>query len=57
MTCRYYDDVLRALYPLFGDSESDNAVRDNAAGAVARMIMIQPQAVPLTQVFFPVFLI
>lgn len=50
MVRRYYGDVLRALYPLFGDSESDNAVRDNAAGAVARMIMVQPQAIPLTQV-------
>lgn len=63
MVRRYYGDVLRALYPLFGDSESDNAVRDNAAGAVARMIMVQPQAIPLTQVltssshvFVPVFL-
>jgi importin-4 len=57
MACRYYDAVLRALYPLFGDSESDNAVRDNAAGAVARMIIIQPQAISLTQVFIPVFII
>ncbi|KAJ1686897.1 hypothetical protein LUZ63_018287 [Rhynchospora breviuscula] len=52
---RYYGDVLRALYPLFGDSESDDAVRDNAAGAVARMILVQPQAIPLNQVL-PVFL-
>lgn len=47
--------MLRALYPLFSDSEPDNAVRDNAAGAVARMIMVQPQSVPLNQVL-PVFL-
>ncbi|KAJ0971623.1 hypothetical protein J5N97_019582 [Dioscorea zingiberensis] len=52
---KYYGDVLRALYPLFSDSEPDNAVRDNAAGAVARMIMVQPQSVPLNQVL-PVFL-
>lgn len=47
---RYYADILRALYPLFGESEPDFAVRDNAAGAVARMIMVQPQAIPLNQV-------
>lgn len=34
---------------MFGDSEVD-AVRDNAAGAVARMIMTQPQLIPLNQV-------
>lgn len=47
---RYYGDVLRALYPLFGESEPDDAVKDNAAGAVARMIMVQPQSIPLNQV-------
>ncbi|KAL2477536.1 ARM repeat superfamily protein [Forsythia ovata] len=52
---RYYDDALRGLYPLFGESEPDNAVRDNAAGAVARMIMVHPEAIPLNQVI-PVFL-
>ncbi|CAI9770123.1 unnamed protein product [Fraxinus pennsylvanica] len=52
---RYYDDALRGLYPLFGESEPDNAVRDNAAGAVARMIMVHPEAIPLNQVL-PVFL-
>ncbi|XP_022896959.1 importin-4 isoform X2 [Olea europaea var. sylvestris] len=52
---RYYDDALRGLYPLFGESEPDNAVRDNAAGAVARMIMFHPEAIPLNQVL-PVFL-
>lgn len=35
---------------MFGDQEQDDAVRDNAAGAVARMIMTNPQAVPLNQV-------
>ncbi|KAG5548763.1 hypothetical protein RHGRI_014200 [Rhododendron griersonianum] len=52
---KYYGDVLRSLYPLFGDSEPDNAVRDNAAGAVARMIMVHPESIPLNQVI-PVFL-
>ncbi|PKA63742.1 Transportin-1 [Apostasia shenzhenica] len=51
----YYGDILRGLYPLFGDLEPDGAVRDNAAGAVARMIMTQPQSLPLDQVL-PVFL-
>ncbi|KAK4743269.1 hypothetical protein SAY87_001270 [Trapa incisa] len=54
-TLRFYGDILRALYPLFGESEPDNAVRDNAAGAIARMIMVQPEAIPLNQVL-PVFL-
>ncbi|KAG0485277.1 hypothetical protein HPP92_009356 [Vanilla planifolia] len=52
---KHYVDVLRGLYPLFGASEVDDAVRDNAAGAVARMIMAHPQSVPLDQVL-PVFL-
>ncbi|KAK6156979.1 hypothetical protein DH2020_011227 [Rehmannia glutinosa] len=52
---KYYTDVLNRLYPLFGESEPDNAVRDNAAGAVARMIMAQPESIPLNQVL-PVFL-
>ncbi|KAJ8461045.1 hypothetical protein OPV22_033971 [Ensete ventricosum] len=54
-TLKYYGDILRTLYPLFSDSESDDAVRDNAAGAVARMIMVQPQSIPLNQVL-PVLL-
>ncbi|XP_042486992.1 importin-4-like [Macadamia integrifolia] len=54
-TLKYYADILRALYPLFGESEPDDAVRDNAAGAVARMIMVHPEAIPLNQVL-PVFL-
>ncbi|CAK9160525.1 unnamed protein product [Ilex paraguariensis] len=49
---KYYGDVLRGLYPLFGESEPDDAVRDNAAGAVARMIMAHPESIPLNQVFF-----
>ncbi|CAI0431940.1 unnamed protein product [Linum tenue] len=55
LSVKYYGDVLRGLYPLFGDSEPDNAVRDNAAGAVARMIMTYPQSIPLNQVL-PVLL-
>ncbi|CAN6465263.1 unnamed protein product [Victoria cruziana] len=51
---KHYNDILRGLYPMFGDSEVD-AVRDNAAGAVARMIMTQPQLIPLNQVL-PVLL-
>jgi len=35
---------------LFGESEPDDAVRDNAAGAVARMIMVHPESIPLNQV-------
>lgn len=54
-TLKYYSDILRRLYPLFGDSESDDAVRDNAAGAVARMIMVHHDAIPLNQVL-PVLL-
>lgn len=49
---RYYGDILRGLFPLFGESEPDNAVRDNAAGAVARMIMVHPESIPLNQVLF-----
>lgn len=48
---RYYSDILRGLYPLFGESEPDDAVRDNAAGAVARMIMVHPESIPLNQVY------
>ncbi|KAM1014604.1 hypothetical protein ACFX2I_044458 [Malus domestica] len=54
-TLKYYGDILRGLYPLFGESEPDDAVRDNAAGAVARMIMVHPESIPLNQVL-PVFL-
>uniref|UniRef100_A0A2C9W5Q1 Importin N-terminal domain-containing protein n=1 Tax=Manihot esculenta TaxID=3983 RepID=A0A2C9W5Q1_MANES len=54
-TLKYYGDILRGLYPLFGESELDDAVRDNAAGAVARMIMVHPQSIPLNQVL-PAFL-
>lgn len=52
---KYYGDILRTIYPLFGESEPDDAVRDNAAGAIARMIMVHPESIPLNQVL-PVFL-
>ncbi|KAJ8425778.1 hypothetical protein Cgig2_020916 [Carnegiea gigantea] len=52
---KYYGDILRGIHPLFSESEPDNAVRDNVAGAVARMIMVHPEAIPLNQVL-PVFL-
>ncbi|KAI3707851.1 hypothetical protein L2E82_36724 [Cichorium intybus] len=51
---KYFGDVLRGLYPLFGESEPDDAVRDNAAGAVARLIMAHQDSIPLNQVL-PVF--
>lgn len=47
---RYYGEILRGLHPLFVESEIDDAVRDNAAGAVARMIMVRPDSIPLNQV-------
>lgn len=52
---KYYGDILHALHRLFGNSEPDHAVTDNAAGAIARMIMVQPQSIPLNQVL-PVFI-
>ncbi|RDY02823.1 hypothetical protein CR513_13674, partial [Mucuna pruriens] len=55
LALKYYDNILRGLHPLFGESEPDDAVRDNAAGAVARMIMVHPESIPLNQVL-PVFL-
>ncbi|VAH89036.1 unnamed protein product [Triticum turgidum subsp. durum] len=51
---KYYPDILQGLHRLFANSEQDLAVRDNAAGAIARMIMVQPQSIPLNQVL-PVF--
>ncbi|KAK9167521.1 hypothetical protein Scep_002712 [Stephania cephalantha] len=48
-TLKYYGEILRGLYPMFAESEPD-AVRDNAAGAVARMIIVQPNSIPLNQI-------
>ncbi|XP_076928217.1 uncharacterized protein LOC143592100 [Bidens hawaiensis] len=47
---KYFDDALHCLYPLFEESEPDGAVKDNAAGAVAKMIMAHQDSVPLNQV-------
>ncbi|KAG6398678.1 hypothetical protein SASPL_140145 [Salvia splendens] len=47
---KYNADILSRLHPLFGESELDNAVKDNAAGAVARLIMSHPENIPLHQV-------
>ncbi|KAF9109142.1 hypothetical protein BGX27_007951 [Mortierella sp. AM989] len=49
-----YPNILTALYPLFQGQNLDN-VTDNACGAVARMIMKHPNAVPVEQVL-PVFI-
>lgn len=51
----HYPKFLMALHPLFSPSETNDGVRDNAAGAVARMIAARPEAVPLAQVL-PVLL-
>ncbi|KAF9426934.1 hypothetical protein BGZ94_005786 [Podila epigama] len=48
-----YPALLTALYPLFQGQNLVNTT-DNACGAVARMIMAHPTAVPLDQVL-PVF--
>lgn len=52
---KYYDDIQRLLFPLFAQSEPDDAVRDNAAGAVARMILVHPESVRLNEAL-PIFL-
>lgn len=46
--------MLTALSPLFNNQTLPNTT-DNAAGAVARMIIAHPEAVPLDQVL-PVFI-
>lgn len=51
---RHYNNILVALHPLFGAGE-DNGTRDNAAGAVARMITTKPHVLPLNQVDTMVF--
>ncbi|XP_023756369.1 uncharacterized protein LOC111904893 isoform X1 [Lactuca sativa] len=47
---KYLDDVLPCLFLLFEESEKDHAVRDNAAGAVAKIIMAHQNSVPLYRV-------
>lgn len=53
----YYLELLQALHPLFSltSKGTEGSVVDNAAAAVARMIMAAPGAVPMDQVL-PVFL-
>ncbi|ORE08465.1 ARM repeat-containing protein [Rhizopus microsporus var. microsporus] len=50
----HYPALLTALSPLFNNQTLPNTT-DNAAGAVARMIIAHPEAVPLDQVL-PVFI-
>ncbi|KAG1056451.1 hypothetical protein G6F43_001668 [Rhizopus delemar] len=50
----HYSQLLNALSPLFNDQNSFSTT-DNAAGAVARLIIAHPEAVPLDQVL-PVFI-
>ena len=53
----YYLELLQALHPLFSltSKGTEGGVVDNAAAAVARMIMAVPTAVPMEQVL-PVLL-
>lgn len=53
----YYLEILQALHPLFQltGKGTEGGVVDNAAAAVARMIMAAPAAVPMEQVL-PVLL-
>ncbi|KAI9354912.1 armadillo-type protein [Pilaira anomala] len=46
---QHYPTLLTALSPLFSNQTIPNTV-DNAAGAVARLILAHPEAVPLDQV-------
>jgi hypothetical protein len=45
----HYPAMLTALYPLFSNQTFPNTV-DNATGAVARLILARPSAMPLDQV-------
>ncbi|EPB87956.1 hypothetical protein HMPREF1544_05247 [Mucor circinelloides 1006PhL] len=49
-----YPVILTALHPLFQNQPVPN-ITDNATGAVARLILARPEAVPLDQVL-PVFI-
>ncbi|KAJ2814358.1 hypothetical protein FBU31_007319, partial [Coemansia sp. 'formosensis'] len=46
----YFGDVLKALYPLIKRSDNPNNIKDNAAGCVARLILENADAVPLSDV-------
>lgn len=47
--CRHFPEVLRALFTLV-TMETDPRCLDNICAAVCRMVMAQPDAVPLDQV-------
>jgi hypothetical protein len=47
-TVKYFPVALEGLTAMF--NETDNVVRDNACGAIGRMIIGAPAAVPLAQV-------
>lgn len=49
--CRHFPEVLRALFALI-TMETDPRCLDNICAAVCRMIMVQPDVVPLDQVTF-----
>ncbi|KAI9471179.1 hypothetical protein LPJ55_004272 [Coemansia sp. RSA 990] len=46
----YFSDILKALYPLIQMEKNPNNARDNAAGCVARLILENADAVPLSEV-------
>ena len=46
---RMYGEILRQLQPLFAEQD-ERAILDNLGGAVSRMILAQPDAVPLASV-------
>ncbi|KAJ1936137.1 hypothetical protein FBU59_005153 [Linderina macrospora] len=46
----YFNDVLKAVYPLLRQSGNPNNSNDNAAGCVARLIVENADAVPLADV-------
>ncbi|KAJ2127851.1 hypothetical protein GGF48_003105, partial [Coemansia sp. RSA 921] len=46
----YFGDVLKALFPLIQMTDNTNNARDNAAGCVARLILENADAVPLSDV-------
>lgn len=46
---RQYPTILTALHPLFHHQPLPNTT-DNAAGAVARLMLVHPDAMPMEQV-------
>jgi len=53
-SAQYHSQMLQSLYPLFGKDEVGE-VRDNAAGAVGRLLLAAGPAAPIEQVL-PTFL-